>query len=411
MATNPAVRRLADWSSGELHELAETHGTPLYVIDLDRLRENLERLRGALPDADIHYAAKANAGQAVLETIADTEAGVECASWGEVHRALEAGFSAESVLYTPVNPPARDLDAVVDRWRGEGGLTITAGAMDTIRRLADRGYDGRLAIRIHPGTGAGHGESVATGADAKFGIPLDLVPKAVTAASGADMDVVGLHAHVGSGIFDEDIDAYLTVVEQLSTTAGEIDADLEFVDVGGGLGVPYGPDQDPLDLQQFAEVTREALADRELRTVLEPGRYLVADAGVLLTRVTTIKEASSGVLAGVDAGMTDLLRPALYDASHEIRNLSAADEDRSNRRVSVVGPICESTDVFATGRDLPGPERGDILAIGNAGAYGIEMASQYNSRPRPPVIALEGEEATVVRRRETIGDITTCEET
>jgi diaminopimelate decarboxylase len=409
MSGPPAVRRLADWSRASLEHLADDYETPVYVIDLDRVRENLERLQAAFPDTDIHYAAKANAGSAVLETVAGAGAGVECASAGEVTRALAAGFQPESVLYTPVNPPARDLEMVVDRWRDSGGLTITVGAHDTIDRLADRGYDGRVAVRVHPGMGAGHGESVATGADAKFGIPVDTVPDAVDAAEAAGMDVVGLHAHVGSGVLNEDIDTHRSVVETLADVARTVETDLEFVDVGGGFGVPYHPDEEPLDLGRIAEATDEALAGLAVRTVVEPGRFLVADAGVLLTRVNTIKDAGSGLLAGVDAGMTDLLRPAMYDAYHEIRNLAEDAARRDERRVSVVGPICESTDSFAEDRPLRRPERGDLLAIGNAGAYGIEMASTYNTRPRPPVVALEDGTDRLVRRRETVDDITEME--
>lgn len=409
MAEPTAVRRLADWDAGELEKLAAVHETPLYVIDLDRVRENLERLRAAFPDADIHYAVKANAGRAVLEALAEAGSGAECASWGEVSRAMAAGFDSSDLLYTPVNPPARDLDAVVETWQESGGLTITAGAHDTIDRLADRGYDGRVAIRVHPGIGAGHGEDVATGADAKFGIPVDEVGDAVTTAEAAGMEVVGLHAHVGSGVMTDDIDAHRGVVETLTEVAAAIEPDLEFVDVGGGFGVPYRPDEEPLDLDQLASATVEALGDLDVTLTIEPGRFLVADAGVLLTTTNTVKETENGYLAGVDAGMTDLLRPAMYGAYHDIRLVDPPAADRAEANVSVVGPICESTDIFAEDRRLPRPERGDLLAIGNAGAYGIEMASQYNSRPRPAVIAIDGGETRVVRRRETIADITECE--
>lgn len=405
MSGGQPVRRLADWDREQLGALAAAYDTPAYVIDLDRVLENLDRLQAAFPRTDIHYAVKANAGRAVLETLAEAGIGVECASAGEVLRAQDASFPSEAILYTPVNPPDRDLDTVVERWRSGGGLTITAGATDTIDRLADRGYDGRVAIRVHPGTGAGHDEAVSTGADAKFGIPLDAVPDAVEQAQAEGMDVVGLHAHVGSGITNDDIDSHRAVVETLATLAEDLPVDLEYIDVGGGLGVPYEPTAEPLDLDRIAESTRDALAGIDARTVIEPGRYLVADAGVLVTKVTTVKETSPGVIAGVDAGMTDLLRPALYDSFHDIRVLAGDADARETRPVTVAGPICESTDVFARDRELPRPMRGDLVAVGNAGAYGIEMASQYNSRPRPPVVALEDGTDQLVRRRETVADI------
>lgn len=408
MSANPPVRRLADWPGDRLSAIAEEYGTPAYVIDLDRIRENVDRVRTAFPEAEIHYAVKANAGRGVLETLAGTGIGAECASAGEVRRALEAGFDPESLLYTPVNPPDLDLDAVLGI---DGSLqAITVGATDTIDRLAERDFDGDLAIRIHPGTGAGHSDAVATGADAKFGIRVERVSAAVERATARGMSVVGLHAHAGSGILDAaDLDSHRAVLETLADLAKNVDAELDFVDVGGGFGVPYRPEQQPLDLEAMAESIRTALADVPATIRIEPGRYLVADAGVLLTEVNTVKPTGDGVLAGVDAGMTDLLRPALYDAFHPVRSLVDA-AGRGSETVSVVGPICESTDVLARSRALPAPERGDLLAVGMTGAYGIEMASQYNSRPRAPVVAVEGGTTRAIRRREQLEDITATEQ-
>jgi diaminopimelate decarboxylase len=403
------IRRLADWSAGDLRELVAEWGSPLYVVDLDRVAANYERLRAAFPDAHVRYAAKANAGHAVLARLATEGAGVECASAGEVQRALDAGFVPDEVLYTAVNPPDRDLDVVVATAASAPDLTINVGARDTLDRLEERGYDGRLCVRVHPGVGAGHGESVATGADAKFGVPVDEAPAVVADAAARGFDVVGVHTHAGSGFTNDDLDAHRAVVEAVASVARRVDVDLEFVDVGGGFGVPYRPAEEPLDLDRVAATTREALADVDATPAIEPGRYLVADAGVLLTAVNTVKPAGDEVLAGTDAGMTTLLRPALYGSYHHVRNLAPDAADRPTETVSVVGPICESTDVLAESRSLPRPERGDVLAVGNAGAYGIEMASQYNSRPRPPVVALSGDETRLVRRRETIDDLTATE--
>jgi diaminopimelate decarboxylase len=405
MTENPPVRRLADWSQTRLSEIASEYGTPAYVVDLDRIRENVERVRAAFPDAGIHYAVKANAGHGVLGTLAATGIGAECASAGEVRRAIDAGFAPEDVLYTPVNPPDRDLDAVLAI---DGPLrAITVGATDTIDRLAEREFTGDVAVRIHPGTGAGHSEAVATGADAKFGIALDRVPAAIDRATAAGMSVVGLHAHAGSGILDEsDLDSHRAVLDTLAGLATDLEIDLDFVDVGGGFGVPYRPAQSALDLEAMAESIRTALAPVSATLRIEPGRYLVADAGVLLTEVNTVKPAGEGVLAGVDAGMTDLLRPALYDAFHPVTSFA----ERETATVTVVGPICESTDVLARERTLPAPARGDILAIGMTGAYGIEMASQYNSRPRAPVVAVEGGTTRTIRRREQLDDVTAPEQ-
>jgi len=402
----PAIRRLADWNADRLRELASDHGTPLYVADLDRVTENCARLREAFPEADVKYAVKAHTGRAVLETVHASGLDAECASAGEVRRALDAGFPGDRVDYTAVNPPARDLDSVVEWWEEHPELTITVGARDTLDRLAERGYDGRVCVRVNPGVGAGHHEKVRTGAAPKFGVPDDRAVAVVEAARDR-FEVVGIHAHAGSGIHgEEDLAAHRDLVSRMGELAREVGGDgLEFVDVGGGFGVPYREGDPALDLDAVADATREALGDVDATLAVEPGRYVVADAGVLLTTVNTVKRTPEVTVAGVDAGMTDLLRPAMYDAYHAIRTLDAS-EGSAEGPVTVAGPICETGDTFCDGRDLPIPERGDLLAIGNAGAYGYEMASTYNSRPRPAEVSLAGD---VLRERETLAGVTRLE--
>ncbi|MFC4246689.1 diaminopimelate decarboxylase [Natribaculum luteum] len=415
-AGNPPIRRLDGWDADALSDLAATYDTPLYVLDLDRVRENHRRLEAAFPDAEISYAAKANALGDVLETLLDAGAGIECASAGELERALAAGAAGSEVHYTAVNPPAADLDYAVEAADEHPGLTIVAGARDTIDRLAERGYDGRLGLRVNPGIGAGHHEKVRTGSDAKFGVPADRAVDVLADAADRGFDVVGIHAHVGSGVSGDALESHRKFVARVGDLARDAVAtvgELEFVDVGGGFGVPYREDEQPLDLESVAEATRDALGEVDAQLAIEPGRYFVADAGVLLTRVNTVKEAPETAVVGVDAGMTTLIRPAMYDAYHPIRNLTAdatADE-RETIPQTVAGPICESGDVFCADRELPASERGDTLAIGNTGAYGYEMASNYNSRPRPASVVLEGDDVRLSRRRETVADVTRPERT
>ncbi|MFO8114421.1 MAG: diaminopimelate decarboxylase [Halorubrum sp.] len=442
-AADPLVRRVSDWDADRLAELAAEHGTPLYVQDLDRVGENCERLRDAFPDADVRYAVKAHTGRAVLETVREAGLDAECASAGEVDRALAAGFGGERLHYTAVNPPARDLDYVAGVAEAEPDLTVTVGAVDTLDRLAERGYDGRICLRVNPGVGAGHHEKVRTGGAAKFGIPYDRAADAARRAAER-FDVVGVHAHAGSGIDPEQLDSHRELVARMGELAREltdpdgdtpedadapedVDADapapldLEYVDVGGGFGVPYKEDEPPLDLPAVAAATREAVAPLPagVDLAIEPGRYVVADAGVLLTRVNTVKPTPEERVVGVDAGMTDLLRPAMYDAYHPIRNLGGgpgadggdapAPGERQATPVTVAGPICETGDTLCRNRALADPTRGDLLAVGVAGAYGYEMASQYNSRPRPAEVAVDDGTATIARRRETLTDLTTVE--
>lgn len=404
---NPAVRRLGDWNAGRLRTLANEHGTPLYVLDLRRVRQNALRLHQAFPNADVAYAVKANTVHTVMETLAESDVGAECASAGEVQRALDAGFPAERVRYTAVNPPARDLDHVVAH-ASERDLVVTVGAADTIDRVTERGFEGRLCVRVNPGIGAGHHEKVSTGAEPKFGIPYDRAADVVAEARNRGLEVVGVHAHAGSGISGEDLSAHRELTRRMGELARAVEP-TEFVAVGGGFGVPYREDEPPLDLNAVAAATRESLGAVDCRLAIEPGRFFVADAGVLLTTVNTVKETPAETVVGVDAGMTDLIRPALYDAYHEVRSLAPDQESRPAKTVTLTGPVCETADVLGRDRPLPTPERGDNLAIGNAGAYGYEMASQYNSRPRPAVVAVDGDEKALAVERETLSDLTRLE--
>jgi diaminopimelate decarboxylase len=404
-ATSPPIRRLADWDHERLERLAEEHGTPLYVVDLDRVQANYRRFARAFPDAHVMYAAKAHTGRAVLSALLDAGADIECAARGELKRAIEAGADPDTLQYTAVNPPAADLDYAAELGAENPGLTITAGAEDTFDRLEARGYDGRIAIRINPGIGTGHHEKVATGKDAKFGIPYDRVPE-VAADVRERFDLVGIHAHAGSGVLQDDLDDHCRAIEKVADMAREVGR-LEFVDFGGGFGVPYHEDEEPLDMDVVGERVREAVGDPDAQVALEPGRYVVADAELILTEVNTVKETPATTVVGVDASLATLIRPAMFDSYHPIRNISAPERDEVP--VSVGGPCCTSADVFCTDRPAARPERGDLLAIGNAGAYGYELANQFHSQPRPAEVAIDGDEARVVRRRETMDDVTRVE--
>ncbi len=408
LADSPAVRRLADWDHERLEGLADEYDTPLYVMDLDRVKENYTRFSEAFPNAEVMYAAKAHTGKAVLEAVLEAGADIECAAWGELERSIDAGADPNTLQYTAVNPPDHDLNYATDLAAEAPGLTITIGATDTLDRLAERGYDGRVAIRINPGIGTGHHEKVATGADAKFGIPYERVPE-VADRVREEFELVGLHAHAGSGVLTEGLEEHCEAIERVGEMARRVgDAELEFVDVGGGYGVPYREDEEPLDLEKTSNMVRDAVGDLEATLKLEPGRYVVADAGLILSEVNTIKEAPDTTVVGIDASLATLIRPAMFGSYHPMYNVSAPERD--SHPVTVGGPVCTSADVFAHDRPVANPERGDILAIGNAGSYGYELASQFHSQPRPAEVALEDGEARVVRRRESLEDVTRVEQ-
>jgi diaminopimelate decarboxylase len=403
MTANPQVRRLSDWDKQHLQDLAHEHGTPLYVLDPDRIRENAARLCDAFPASDVSYAVKANTTQVVLETIEEAGLGAECASAGEVQRVLDAGFSGHRIRYTAVNPPARDLDHIVSLSQTHD-LVLTVDATDTLERVIERNYEGRLCVRVNPGVGAGHHAKVTTGDAPQFGVPYDRAAELCESAR-EESDLVGIHAHAGSGISGDDLSAHRELVQRMGVLGREVGG-LDFVSVGGGFGVPYSSDNPPLDLEAVADATREAYGDCDAQLAIEPGRYLVADAGVLLTTVTTVKPTEETTVVGVDAGMTTLLRPALYDAFHGIRSLAPDSDEREEEACLVAGPICETADVLGRDRSLLAPEHEDLLAIGNGGAYGYEMTSQYNSRPRPAVVTVNDR---IAARRETLSDLTRLE--
>jgi diaminopimelate decarboxylase len=406
---SPPVRRLADWDHDRLSRLAANHGTPLYVVDLDRVARNYERFASAFPDAHVMYAAKAHTGRAVLSKLLSTGADIECAAAGELQRAVQAGAEPNTLQYTAVNPPDADLDYAIELADENPGLTVTGGARDTFDRLEERGYDGRVAIRINPGIGTGHHEKVATGKDAKFGIPYEQVPD-VAADVAERFDLVGVHAHAGSGVLHDDLDDHCRAIETVAEMGRTVETDvtpLDFVDFGGGFGVPYREDEEPLDMEIVGQKVRDAVGDLDAQVKLEPGRYVVADAELILTEVNTVKDAPASTVVGVDASLATLIRPAMFGSYHPIRNVAAP--DREAEPVSVGGPCCTSADVFCTDRPIARPEREDVLAIGNAGAYGYELANQFHSQPRPAEVALEGGETRVVRDRETLADVTRME--
>jgi diaminopimelate decarboxylase len=406
LADSPLVRRLADWDDTHLQSLADEYDTPLYVTDLDRVKANYRRFSAAFPDAHVMYAAKAHTGQSVLEALLSVGADIECAAWGELQRSIDAGADPNTLQYTAVNPPDHDLDYAVDLAEEAPGLTITIGATDTLDRLQERGYDGRIAIRINPGIGTGHHEKVATGSDAKFGIPYEQVPE-VADRVREEFELVGIHSHAGSGVLTDDLEDHCKAIERVGEMARRVGS-LEFVDIGGGFGVPYHEDEPPLDLETTAAMVRDAIGEIDAQLKLEPGRYIVADAGLILTEVNTIKETPSATVVGVDASLATLIRPAMFGSYHPMRNVTGP--DREAEPVTVGGPVCTSADVFATDRPIARPEREDVLAIGNAGSYGYELASQFHSQPRPAEVALEDGQARVVRRRETLDDVTRVEQ-
>jgi diaminopimelate decarboxylase/aspartate kinase len=370
-----------------LQALAERHGTPLYAYDLATIDEQVAKLRRSLPltPGRLLFACKANAHPAILARLAAQGVGVEAASPGEALRAHECGHAPETILVSATNARAEDLAGLAAR-----GCRLALGSMSDVRRVGALSRGTAVLLRLNPGVGDGHHRHVVTGgAQSKFGIPIEQLEAALAACRGAGLEVLGLHAHMGSGILDSA--PLLASARALLSAAGRVPR-VDVLDFGGGFGIPYRDGEDELDLETFGrgvdlELSRFAAASgRRPEAWFEPGRFVVGPAGFLLARVTCRKESGGHVFVGLDTGMNHFVRPALYGAYHRILNLSAPEAPLE--WVEIVGNVCESTDVFASARALPRAEEGHLLAILDAGAYGFTMASAYNLWPLPAEVVL-----------------------
>ncbi len=376
-APGPGPAPAPEWWRTRRGELLERFGArdAAYVYDLAVVRAAARELRALTATAEVHYAMKANPHPALLAALASEGIGFDCVSRGEVEHLFAAvpGLVAARVLYTPNFAPRHEYEWALGR-----GLVVTLDNLHPLREWAElfRGRD--LFVRIDTGRGHGHHEHVRTaGVHAKFGVPLFEVEELARLAAAAGCRIVGLHAHTGSGIFA--IDTWLEVAHCLAHVAERF-ADVTVLDLGGGLGVPDRASRLPLDLAGLDRALGEFRARQPRFTLwLEPGRYLVAAAGVLLARVTQLKGKGVKQYLGVATGMNSLIRPALYGAHHEIVNLTRLEEP-PGATYEVVGPICESADVLGHERVLPASREGDVLLIATAGAYGHSMASRYNLR-------------------------------
>lgn len=350
-----------------------------YVYDLATVRTQAGKLVALRSFTRVLYALKANPHAAILEALAGAGLGFECVSRAELERVREAlpGVAEERVLFTPNFAPKSEY-----RWALERGYRVTVDNLQVLRDWAPLFQDREIFLRLDATGGRGHHEKVRTGGrHSKFGVPPEEFDELAPAVSAAGARVVGLHAHGGSGNFD--LETWLEPARALAARIATFPA-ARILNLGGGLGVPDRPGSTPVDLAGLDRALAEfRSAHPALELWLEPGRYLVAEAGVLLARVTQTKGKGDRRYVGVATGMNSLIRPALYGAHHEVRNLTRLDEPDS-QTCTVVGPICESGDELARDCRLPRCEEGDVLLIADAGAYGHAMASHYNLRPPAP---------------------------
>jgi diaminopimelate decarboxylase/aspartate kinase len=385
-AGDTLARRAPWWNArvSTLQTLA-TRATPAYVYDLAVVRDRARALRSIAAIARWHYAIKANPHPDILRALAAEGFDLECVSPGEIDAVFDAlpSLPADRILFTPSMVDPIEYEHALAR-----GVRVTFDAIEPLLALGDRHAGAAVSLRVDVGPGRGQHAHVRTGHDSKFGLALPELPAFCAAAERAGLRIDTLHAHLGSGIFDAA--HWREVAVQLASLAERMPG-VRALNLGGGLGVPYLPGEPPLDLAAVGRALDEVCAAYpSLALWMEPGRFLVAEAGVLLTRVRQVKRKGAHVYIGCDAGMHTLLRPALYEAWHPIANLDRLGEPVS-MRADVVGPICETGDSLGEDRRLPDTRVGDTLLIGLAGAYGAVMASDYNRRGLPVEIVLDDE--------------------
>lgn len=399
--------------------LAGRFGTPLYVYDAAIIRRQLERVRSsfaALPFRAF-YAMKANGNLSILRMVQEAGFGCDAVSPGEIHLALRAGFAPESIWFTCSNVSDEDLRAIPDE-----RIVINVNSMSEIDRCLALDLANPIALRVNPDVGAGHHADVITAGDSvKFGIDVAEIETARMLVEDSGRKVVGLHAHIGSGV-DSIVPLIAAARALLDLSTGF--RNLRWINFGGGMATPYRPEDKEFPIAEYgaelARVAGEFMRARDLTAILEPGRYIVAQSGVLLARVTT-RRISAGVdWVGVDSGFNHLVRPSKYDAYHHILNASnggsgslrdSFDGSVAREELVVSGNLCESGDVFtrtdgrAVTRRIDRVKVGDLLAFCDAGAYGFSMASHYNARLLPPEVMVDGDEARVIRERQAFEDL------
>jgi diaminopimelate decarboxylase len=388
-----------------LAALADKVGTPFYCYSTATLERHYKVFAGAFADVPslVCYAMKANSNQAVLKTLAKLGCGADVVSGGELKRALAAGIPSGKIMFSGIGKSAQELALAID----ENILCINVESEPELDLLsavaAAKGRAAPVSIRVNPDVDARTHAKIATGkAENKFGIPLSRAREIYAhAAKLPGIKVTGVDMHIGSQITE--LDPFGNAFTLLAEFVRELRADghtISHVDLGGGLGIPYRDDnQPPPDPAAYAEVVKRATRDLDCTLIFEPGRLIVGNAGVLVTRVQYVKRGEAKTFVVVDAGMNDLIRPTLYEAHHEIWPVKEASAAAKRQVADVVGPVCESGDFLALQRDMPTAKSGDLLAVMSAGAYGAVQAGTYNTRPLVPEVLVRGQEWALIRPR------------
>ncbi len=394
-----------------LRTIAERFGTPTYVYSQGAITRNFERLRGSLARLPhlICYSVKANSNLRILGLLRQAGAGFDVVSSGELARALRAGASPDTIVFSGVGKTQDEIDAALQAGilmfnvESAGELAVIESRARSLQRTA------RISIRVNPDVEAHTHPKISTGQIIhKFGVPKEEAPELYRrAAESPHLKVHGVACHIGSQILE--VEPFWEALEEILSVARGLEQagyPATWLDLGGGYGIRYAQEE-PLNVNRLAEGLEERLRGTSLKLILEPGRALVGNAGALITRVLYVKRNQRKNFVVIDAGMNDLIRPTLYGSYHEI--VPALDRPAERLQADVVGPLCESGDFLAQDRDMANVQPGDLLAVLTAGAYGFALSSNYNTRPRPAEVLVHGGEADLIRPRESVEDLMRAE--
>jgi diaminopimelate decarboxylase len=392
-------------------QIAEAVGTPFYCYSTATLTRHYTVFKDALAGLDslVCYAMKANSNQAVLKTLAALGSGADVVSEGELRRALKAGIPAEKILFSGVGKTVREIDFALEA----GILCFNVESLPELEVLSARavalGKEAPVSLRINPDVDAKTHKKISTGkSENKFGIPWkDARAAYARAAELPGLKVTGIDMHIGSQITElQPFDDAFALLTELTETLRQDGHEIEHVDLGGGLGVPYHEDNQPPPLPAaYAEVVHRHMRRLGLKVIFEPGRLIAANAGILVSEVIYVKHGDGKNFVIVDAAMNDLIRPTLYEAYHGVRPVTEPKLDGARLKADIVGPVCETGDFLAQDRDLPSLKAGDLVAVGSAGAYGAVQSGTYNSRLLVPEVLVKGDRFHVIRPRLTYDDL------
>lgn len=393
-------------------DIARRYGTPVYVYSENLIRKQYKLLSSTIakyyPKTRLLFASKANTNISILNILREEGSEIDAVSPGEVYLSLATGYKPSQIMFTGTSVGLDELNYLL-----ETGVRINVDSRSQLERTLNLEVPELISIRINPEFGAGHHEhAITAGPNVKFGIWDQDAVEAYNLAARAGVKKFGIQMHIGSGVFD--VSNYVKASSRLLEIAKKIHEEtgisFDFIDLGGGIGIPYKPEDMQINLDNFMDTlfgfVKSKLSEYNLgmpEIWFEPGRFFVAEAGIILTRITTIKKTPYKNWIGVDAGFNTLIRPALYGSYHEI--IAASKLNGRKSKHDIYGPLCESGDVFGHDREIPEVEEGALLAIMNAGAYGYSMSSQYNSRPRAPEVMVKNGKDWLIRERETFEDL------